>query len=380
VAPPARSRHQSDPDAGITPLAGYSVAVGSDRRKHALADELARLGARTIGVQANRSIPHVDQIRLREVTDEVLARPCEELVVSSAFGLRSWFAAAGRWGLADALLTRISGARLLARDARAADGLREIGLTTIWSTAGAATEDLFRYLLAQPVEGRRIVVQADAVSLREPCRVLRAVGADVVEVETYQCYPPTSADILRRLVDQIVNRQIDAVALVGEPASEYLLDQANAEGRLGELLNALCDNVLCACLGAGTAAPLVAHGVHPLVGTAPYVEELTAALLEALPQTATRLEVGAHEIELRGQAVVLDGRLIPMQAGPLAVLRALARRPGRVVSCTEIRRSIPNWSDVDDHAIEMAVSRLRRTLDGADLVHTVMKRGYRLAS
>ena len=361
-------------------MAGYSVAVGSDRRKHALADELARLGARTIGVQANRSIPHVDQIRLREVTDEVLARPCEELVVSSAFGLRSWFAAAGRWGLADALLTRISGARLLARDARAADGLREIGLTTIWSTAGAATEDLFRYLLAQPVEGRRIVVQADAVSLREPCRVLRAVGADVVEVETYQCYPPTSADILRRLVDQIVNRQIDAVALVGEPASEYLLDQANAEGRLGELLNALCDNVLCACLGAGTAAPLVAHGVHPLVGTAPYVEELTAALLEALPQTATRLEVGAHEIELRGQAVVLDGRLIPMQAGPLAVLRALARRPGRVVSCTEIRRSIPNWSDVDDHAIEMAVSRLRRTLDGADLVHTVMKRGYRLAS
>jgi DNA-binding winged helix-turn-helix (wHTH) protein len=38
---------------------------------------------------------------------------------------------------------------------------------------------------------------------------------------------------------------------------------------------------------------------------------------------------------------------------------------------------------VDDHAVEMAVSRLRssigRDLGGAELVRTVMKRGYRLA-
>jgi uroporphyrinogen-III synthase len=35
---------------------------------------------------------------------------------------------------------------------------------------------------------------------------------------------------------------------------------------------------------------------------------------------------------------------------------------------------------VDDHAIEMAVSRLRRTLHDSDLIQTVMKRGYRLAA
>ncbi|WP_432990161.1 uroporphyrinogen-III synthase [Dactylosporangium sp. CA-233914] len=380
MAPPARSRRQGDPDAQIAPLAGYSVAVASERRKHVLAEHLAQAGARTIGVQASRSIPQIDQTRLRAATDEVLAGPCDELVVSSAFGLRSWFAAAGRWGLADALLARFGTARLLARDARAADSLREIGLSTVWSTAGACTEDLFRYLLAQPVAGSRIVVQTDTVSLREPCRALRAAGADVVEAPTFQSLRPAYAEHLRRLVDQIVNRQINAAALLGAPATEYLLAEAKAEGRLDDMLNALCDDVLCACLGAGTAAPLVAWGVHPIVGAAPFAEELAVALLEALPRTATRLEIGPHALELRGQAVVLDGRLIPMQAGPLAVLRALARQPGRVVSSAEIRRSIPNWSDVDDHAIEMAVSRLRRTLDGADLVHTVMKRGYRLAT
>jgi uroporphyrinogen-III synthase len=46
---------------------------------------------------------------------------------------------------------------------------------------------------------------------------------------------------------------------------------------------------------------------------------------------------------------------------------------------------VPGWAGVDDHAIEMAVSRLRRSLDGAELdgsgvVPTVVQRGYRLAT
>jgi uroporphyrinogen-III synthase len=110
------------------------------------------------------------------------------------------------------------------------------------------------------------------------------------------------------------------------------------------------------------------------------MEELAEALAVEVPRLAVRLDLGAYRIEVRGQAVVLNDRLIPIQAGPIAVLRALAHRPGRVLSCAELRRAIPNWSNVDDHAIEMAVSRLRRSLGGTDLVQTVMKRGYRLTA
>ena len=45
--------------------------------------------------------------------------------------------------------------------------LRELGLTQIWSTAGATTEHLFRYLIAQPMVGRRVVAQLDSEPLRE---------------------------------------------------------------------------------------------------------------------------------------------------------------------------------------------------------------------
>jgi uroporphyrinogen-III synthase len=59
----------------------------------------------------------------------------------------------------------------------------------------------------------------------------------------------------------------------------------------------------------------------------------------------------------------------------MAVLRALAGRPGTVVSRPELIGSLPGGGD--GHAVEMAVTRLRAAL-GAPVVETVVKRGYRL--
>ncbi len=95
---------------------------------------------------------------------------------------------------------------------------------------------------------------------------------------------------------------------------------------------------------------------------------------------------------LRGHAVVLDGQLRPIAPAPMAILRALARRPGHVVSRAELCGALPSravgtgapWGrdarpQADEHAVEMAVARLRRGLGQPGIVETVVKRGYRLA-
>ena len=60
----------------------------------------------------------------------------------------------------------------------------------------------------------------------------------------------------------------------------------------------------------------------------------------------------------------------------MAVLRALAQSPGRVLSRTALLRTLPRGAD--EHAVEMAVARLRAGLDAPRVVQTVVKRGYRL--
>jgi uroporphyrinogen-III synthase len=369
--------HRAPTRAGPIPLAGYTVAIASDRRRHGLADLLERVGARTVGIQAARSVARPDQAALREATARCLTGPCHELVISSALGLRAWVRAADQWGQAGPLVARLRQARLLARDASAADGLRGLGLATIYSTAGETTEELLRYLLAQPLAGRRVVVQTNRLSLPEACAALRRAGAEVVEVPTYTAAPPAESFSLRRLCDLVIRRQVDALALLGEPVAAQLRGQAAREGRLPRLLRALRTDVLCVGLGPLTTAPLAE--AEPLLAELPYPEELAEAVLVALPPRGIVLTAGGHRLELRGHAVVLDGRLVPVQPGPLAVLRALATSPGRVLSSADLRAAIPDRSGVDDHAVEMAVSRLRQALPGTDLVQTIVKHGYRLA-
>ncbi|HEY0537018.1 MAG TPA: winged helix-turn-helix domain-containing protein, partial [Actinoallomurus sp.] len=141
--------------------------------------------------------------------------------------------------------------------------------------------------------------------------------------------------------------------------------------------------------GPVTAAPLRERGVNPISPERPRLSALVRTLAVELPaRRASRLAVHGHALELRGHAVVLDGQLKPIAPAPMAILRALARRPGHVVSRAELcgvlpSRALPSGSYgrplADEHAVEMAVARLRRGLGGGGLVETVVKRGYRLA-
>ena len=60
----------------------------------------------------------------------------------------------------------------------------------------------------------------------------------------------------------------------------------------------------------------------------------------------------------------------------VAVLRLLADAGGAVVSKAKLQEVLPEAGD--DHALEVAVGRLRQALDHRGLVATVIKRGYRL--
>ncbi len=366
------------PGPDIAPLAGYTVVVASDQRRHPVAGLLESVGARAVGIQAARSVATPDEPVLREATTRLLAGGCDDLVVSSAVGLRAWVATARRWHMAQPLIAHFGAARLLARDAAAADSLRALGLTGIFSTDGQTTEELLRFLAAQPLAGRRIVVETHRMSLTESCAVLRAGGAGVIEAPTYTAAPPAESYSPRRLCDLVIRRQVDALVLVGAPVAEQVVAHAEREGRLDSLATALNCDVLCVALGSQTAHPLAARGVQVRLAAGPYQEEVAEEVLRTLPLRGLQVAAGGHQLEVRGQAVVLDGQFIAVPGGPLAVLRALARQPGQVLSAAEIRGGEPAWADVDDHAVEMAVSRLRNLLRGTDLVQTIVRRGYRL--
>ena len=88
------------------PLAGFTVAVATDLRRHELAQWLDAEGARTIGFRAVRVMPQPDPDAIAAAVRECVAEPVHEVIVSSAFGLRAWLDAARRAGHVDELVIR----------------------------------------------------------------------------------------------------------------------------------------------------------------------------------------------------------------------------------------------------------------------------------
>jgi uroporphyrinogen-III synthase len=355
-------------------LAGYTIGVTSDRRRDELAGLLEGRGARVVLAPALRIVPIADDAELRAATRACLDQPPDVVLVNTGIGMRGWLEAAEGWGLAEPLRTVLSRAYLVARGPKARAAVRSAGLVSQWSPEGESYDEVVGHLTARGIAGLTVATQLHGETQPEYTESLQSAGARVIEVPVYRWAAPTDPAPLHRLVDLITGRLVDAVTFTAAPAVSALLRAAGpaADG----VLEALRTQVLAACVGPVTAAPLRRHDVPVVAPARARLSALVRAIVEELPKRAQTLEVAGHVLTLRGHAAVVDGDLRPLAPAPMAVLRALAAAPGRVLSRATLLHALPRGAD--EHAVEMAVARLRAGLGTSGVVQTVVKRGYRL--
>ena len=355
-------------------LSGYTVGVTADRRRDELAGLLEHRGARIVLAPALRIVPIADDAELRAATRACLETPPDVVLVNTGIGMRGWLEAADGWGLAEPLRGVLSRAYVVARGPKARAAIRAAGLHDQWSPEGESYEEVVDHLTARGIGGHTVALQLHGERQPEYNEVLQAAGARVIEVPVYRWAPPTDPAPLHRLVDLIRARLVDAVTFTSAPAVGALLQAAGPGADI--LLDALRTDVLAACVGPVTAAPLRRHDVPVVAPTRARLSALVRTVVDELPRRAVTLEVSGHRLTLRGHAAIVDGELRPLAPAPMAVLRALAATPGRVLSRAALLRTLPRGAD--EHAVEMAVARLRAGLGATGVVQTVVKRGYRL--
>uniref|UniRef100_A0AAU2V8B9 Uroporphyrinogen-III synthase n=1 Tax=Streptomyces sp. NBC_00003 TaxID=2903608 RepID=A0AAU2V8B9_9ACTN len=369
---------QAEVAAPSGPLGGFTVGVTAARRADELAALLTRRGAAVLHAPALRIVPLADDSELLAATRELITKVPDTVVATTAIGFRGWVEAADGWGIGDALLTTLKGVELLARGPKVKGAVRAAGLTEQWSPSSESMAEVLDRLLAEGVAGRRIAIQLHGEPLPGFVEALRAGGAEVVGVPVYRWLPPQDPAPLDRLLDATVSHGLDALTFTSAPAAASLLNRAEERGMLAELLLALHHDVLPVCVGPVTALPLQARGVTTLAPERFRLGPLVQLLCTELPSRSRVLPLAGRRVEIRGHAVLVDGELKSVPPAGMALMRALARRPGWVVARAELLRALPG-SGTDEHAVETAMARLRTALGAPRVIQTVVKRGYRLA-
>ncbi|ASF12021.1 hypothetical protein NBRGN_058_00060 [Nocardia brasiliensis NBRC 14402] len=364
-------------------LAGFTIGVTAARRADEFATLLVRRGAGVVFAPAIRIIPLADDDELERVTRQLVVDPPQIVVATTGIGFRGWMEAAEGWGIAEQLRSTLASTRVLARGPKAKGAIRAAELREEWSPASESSAEVLDHLLAEGVDGVRIAVQLHGATTEwEPvpdfCEVLRCAGADVVPVPVYRWEPPPDQQPMDQLIEAIVTYSLDCVTFTSAPAVASMLMRAKETGLLDGLLHALRGRVLAACVGPITAAPLEELGVPTSMPGRARLGALARHVAEELPRRANRIYAAGHTLSVRGGCVVVDGEVRQLAPAPMALMRSLARQPGRVVSREHLLAALPGGGD-DTHAVETAIARLRAGLGAPKAIQTVVKRGYRLA-
>jgi len=366
------------------PLTGYRIAVTSARRAEELCALLGRHGAEVCSAPAINMIALPDDDELHGNTEALIAEPPDILVAHTGIGFRGWVAAAEGWGLSNQLIAALSSARIVARGPKATGALRAAGLHEEWSPKSESSHDVLKYLLESGVSGKRVAIQlhgaADAWDpFPEFMGGLRSAGAEVVPIRVYRWKSTALGGEFDQLVTGIARRQFDAVSFTSAPAAAAVLERGRDLGIEDQLLEALRTDVHAMCVGPVTSQPLRRKGVPTSSPERMRLGALARHITEQLPLLGScTVAAAGHVVDIRGTCVLVDGSIKLLSPSGMAILRALAQRPGDVVSRSDLLRVLPGNSN-DPHAVDTAVLRLRTALDDKNIVATVVKRGYRLA-
>jgi uroporphyrinogen-III synthase len=366
------------------PLTGFRVAVTSARRADELGALLQRRGATVTYAAAIQMVPLPDDDELRAHTEALIDVPPDIVIATTGIGFRGWVAAADGWGLTHELLTALGKARVVSRGPKATGALRAAGLPEEWSPESESSRELLHYLVEGGVAGQRIAVQLHGATddwdpFPEFLDELRAAGAEVVPIRVYRWHPTPRNGEFDQLVAGIADEKFDAVAFTSAPAVASVLMRAAEMGIEDQVLSAFRTGVHAMCVGPVTARPLVRLGVPTSAPERMRLGALARHITDELPLLQSRtVRVAGHLLEIRGTCVLVDGVVKAISPAGMATIRALAHRPGAVVSRTDLLGALPG-SGTDTHAVETAVLRLRTALGDKNIVSTVVKRGYRLA-
>lgn len=249
-------------------LGGFTVGITADRRSEDQAVLFRRLGAEVILGPTMRTLAVADEQALREITQELIARPPDYLVANTGLGIRTWFGAATEWGLEEQLRRSLGEATIIARGPKAAGALSSAKLKIAWRSPTEQLSEVATHLTEKDIAGKRIAFQLHGDNKEPVTAALESAGAQVIQVPVYRWLLPdeSQSGAAQRLIRLCCEGKVDAVTFTAGPQVRQMFEIAEVDGRASQLLDAFNDRKpLAACIGPVCAGVAVDEGIRDSV-------------------------------------------------------------------------------------------------------------------
>ncbi|MDN5807972.1 MAG: uroporphyrinogen-III synthase [Brevibacterium sp.] len=248
-------------------LSKRRVVLTAQRKAEQFATALERHGATIVHAPTLSVIPNADDPALIARTRALIEQRPDVVIVTTGVGFNGWGQVAEAAGLTEQWHTMLAGARIIARGRKARGAIQAAGLDTAWVAESETSTEIKQALLDEGVSGVRIAVQHHGAGDDGLDEAFAEAGADVCSLVVYRWGPAPDPGAVVEAVHLVANRQCDAVAFTSAPGATAFLKVARDQDVLPQVIDAFNDQsgVLAAVVGNVTAAPLLEHGITPLI-------------------------------------------------------------------------------------------------------------------
>jgi uroporphyrinogen-III synthase len=276
-------------------LGGARIALLEARLASELADLVRREGGEPVCAPAVAEALVDASALIPVIIDDIVRRRCELVVLLTGAGLTALLEQAQVTGRLPALTDALASATTVCRGPKPAAVLRRLGIPVrINARAPHTTADLLEVLPTNLVSGKGVVLLHDGGGNPALVDALRARGAWVEELRSYEWRLPEDLAPIERLVDELIDGRVDAIAFTNQVQVRHLIEIGARMQRSAALLYALRHRTVVGSIGPTCSIALSDAGVPPHVEASPprmrpLVTSVGAYLASRLPATSTQV-------------------------------------------------------------------------------------------
>lgn len=265
-------------------LGGARVGLLEARLSSELAELVRREGGVPVCAPAVREAPVDVAPLLRALVADLRGERLRVVVFLTGAGATSLLDQARDAGAYEPLVEALNGATIVCRGPKPAAVLRKHGIAIhVNARSPYTTAELLEALPETLVARTGVALLHDGGGNPTLVEALRARGARVREVRSYEWRLPDDVEPIEALILELIDGRLDAVAFTNQVQVRHLFAVASLTGSTRALRDALAHRTIVASIGPTCSHALESEGVPPhVVASPPKMRPLVAAIGEHL--------------------------------------------------------------------------------------------------
>ena|SRR5579859_4550978 len=242
------------------------VAVLEARMSGEMADLVRRYGGIPVSVPAVREVPLNCGPEVTEFVNAIICGSLRTVVFFTGVGANALFHEAEKLGRLAELVAALQHLTIVCRGPKPSSVVRKMGLDiALCAREPFTTYELLAELAKLDLSGQVVGVVHYGERNEMVSEMLHERGATMHELCLYEWLLPEDTSALQRLVNECIQRHIDAVAFTSQVQVRHLFLVASDMGCADQLAMALAKNVVVASVGPTCTAVLQKYRVIPHV-------------------------------------------------------------------------------------------------------------------